>query len=195
MRVSWFVVVGFIIGAAASCGTAGPTVECTPSNCTGCCSDTGDCLAGDAVDACGGQGAACTSCAANQFCGGGACQQFADGDYDASFPEKAVTTINPDAGIFGFDGGTVVETQDDGGIQQVSYLSQLKPIFDAKCSACHNWTWANLVPAEVTPGDPASSNVYTRTSSGDMPRGGATPLTSTQQRLLRDWILNGAPNN
>ena len=68
---------------------------------------------------------------------------------------------------------------------------------DSKCSGCHNWNYDNIVNTNnrVIPLNPSGSSMFTRTQSGDMPRGGAAPLTSTQLGLLRDWILNGAPEN
>jgi hypothetical protein len=95
----------------------------------------------------------------------------------------------PDAG--GPDAGA-----SDAGTMNVSYSTQVQPIFDARCSACHAWTYDTLVNVNgrITPGNLNASVVYGRTASGDMPRA-AVPLTATQVLLIHDWILNGAPRN
>ncbi len=200
MRASWFLLIGFVAGVGISCGAPGSSKPpCGPDVCSGCCTDTGDCLGGTAVFECGAGGEACQACAANQVCQAGVCGLFENGDYDASFPDAPDGGVNRDAGVFmgtdggggGLDGGG-----GDAGPQDVSYSSQVQPIFDAKCDACHSWSYDNIVGqnGRVVPGNLNGSSMYTRTLSADMPRGSA-PLTSTQQTLLRDWILNGAPRN
>lgn len=200
MRASWCLLFGFLAGVAISCGAPAPSKPpCGPESCDGCCSDTGDCLAGTAVFECGAGGAACEACAANQVCRAGACALFEGGDYDASFPDAPDASVNRDAGVFMSDGGTggTDAGTGDAGPQDVSYSAQIQPIWDAKCDACHSWSYDNIVntAGRVAPGNLNGSSMYTRTQSGDMPRGGVVPLTSTQQTLLRDWILNGAPRN
>jgi hypothetical protein len=85
----------------------------------------------------------------------------------------------------------------DAGPQNVSYSAQIQPIFDSRCDACHQWNYDTIVNqnGRITPGNVNASAIYTRTLSGDMPRGGGAPLTATQQLLIRDWILNNAPRN
>ncbi len=108
--------------------------------------------------------------------------------------------------------------------QQVSYASQVQPIWTAKCitMACHD----NTMPQErlnltasvsraalvgvssqqcpstqlVSPGAPDQSYLmFKLQGSGPcmtgsrMPKG--TSITSAQLQLVRDWIVNGAPNN
>ncbi len=195
MRAPSSLFVGFVIGVVAACSPPADTEACSADTCDGCCTEAGDCLSGAAVDACGAGGAACLACPANEVCRAGACGRYENGAYDASFPERPDAGINPDAGVYQPDGGTVVEPTDDGGVQMVSYLSQIKPIIDAKCVTCHAFTHANLISSgNVMPGSPDSSEFFTRVASDNMPRGGS-PLTNTQKRLIRDWILNGAPNN
>jgi hypothetical protein len=53
---------------------------CGPSNCTGCCDSGGHCSSGTAMASCGAGGAACTSCIAPSFCGGGQCRQAVCGN-------------------------------------------------------------------------------------------------------------------
>lgn len=109
--------------------------------------------------------------------------------------------------------------------QQVSYASQVQPIWAAKCisNACHD----NTMPQErlnltasvsraamvgvasqqcpstklVNAGNPDQSYLmFKLQGSGPcmtgsrMPKG-ASALTAGQLQLVRDWIVNGAPNN
>jgi hypothetical protein len=193
---------GFSLGLlAASCGqTMTPTKSCSPSTCQGCCTETGDCLVGTAVFECGTGGEACMACQANQVCRGGVCGLFEDGDYDASFPDRPDASIRYDAGVYHPpDSGVVMMDAGtgDAGPQNVSYSAQVQPIFDSRCDACHQWNYDTIVNqnGRITPGNLNASAIYTRTLSGDMPRGGGAPLTATQQLLIRDWILNNAPRN
>lgn len=190
---------GLLASVSVSCGqTMAPTKSCSPATCQGCCSDTGDCLAGTAVFECGTGGEACVACQANQVCQAGVCGLFENGDYDASFPDRPDASIRYDAGVYRPpDSGVVMmDAGVDAGPQNVSYSSQIQPIFDSRCDACHQWNYDNVVNqnGRITPGNLNASAIYTRTLSGDMPRGGA-PLTGTQQVLIRDWILNNAPRN
>ncbi|MDP2271006.1 MAG: hypothetical protein Q8N23_09610 [Archangium sp.] len=176
-----------------------PAKSCSAASCEGCCTESGDCLAGTAVFECGAGGGACSACAANEVCQAGACGVFENGDYDASFPELPDASIRydagvyrpPDSGVVTVDGGT------DAGPMTVSYAAQIQPIFDARCDSCHSWSYDTIVSmnGRIIPGNLNGSGIYTRTLGGDMPRGGGAPLTATQQTLLRDWILNGAPRN
>lgn len=109
--------------------------------------------------------------------------------------------------------------------QQVSYASQVQPIWTAKCisQACHD----NTMPQErlnltasvsraamvgiasrqcpstqlVKAGDPAQSYLmYKLQGSGPCMTGSRMPKTSPalsaiELQLIRDWIVNGAPNN
>lgn len=194
-------VVSFLAGAVmAACGPAPtPTKSCSAETCEGCCSESGDCLAGTAVFECGAGGEACVACSSNQVCQAGACGLFENGEYDAHFPDRPDASIRYDAGVFmAPDSGVVISDagMTDAGPMNVSYSAQVQPIFDARCDACHQWSYDVIVGVNgrIVPGNLNASGIYTRTLSGDMPRSGG-PLTGTQQVLLRDWILNGAPRN
>ena len=191
---------GLFVSVSASCGQpTGPAKSCSAASCEGCCSESGDCLAGTAVFECGTGGSACVACSANEVCQSGACGLFENGDYDASFPELPDASIRYDAGVYRPpDSGVVtVDAGSDAGPMNVSFSAQIQPIFDARCDSCHSWSYDNIVNTNgrIAPGNVNASSFYTRTLSGDMPRGGGAPLTATQQTLLRDWILNGAPRN
>lgn len=190
----------FVLSAVAACGPTGPGLkQCGPESCEGCCTETGDCLAGTAVFECGAGGGACLACEANQVCSAGSCHRFLDGGYEAAFPDAPDASVRLDAGTYvAPDGGAQLADAGvgDAGPMNVSYANQVQPIFDSKCDACHSWGYDTVVNqnSRVVPGNLGASALYQRTLSGDMPRSGG-PLTSTQQNLLRDWILNGAPRN
>jgi len=80
-------------------------------------------------------------------------------------------------------------------VPAIRYAVAIQPLFNV-CDRCHlPWTYPDLVPFRVTPGDPARSNLYQRlTGCGgrcqSMPPG--APLPSAQIQLVRDWILGGA---
>ena len=56
---------------ASGCGAAG---TCNASNCSGCCTDRGTCVAGTSATECGGGGEACSSCSAKSECAEKACR-------------------------------------------------------------------------------------------------------------------------
>ena len=91
--------------------------------------------------------------------------------------------------------------------QQVSFQTELAPIFNSSCavSGCHvsgahtpylstaiaytqilNGGYVNLA-------DPKGSKIY-QMITGEMAQYMAAPLKSNQQKVY-DWIRNGAPNN
>lgn len=105
MRRFFFVSL-FVVWANA-CGSQ--TRPCNASTCTGCCDESGECLAGTGLRECGMGGAACASCAANEVCREQACALFDGVDYDASFPG------DPD-GNYNFDAGVYDASRPDGGV-------------------------------------------------------------------------------
>lgn len=89
------------------------------------------------------------------------------------------------------------------GVLMPTYSSIQANVLRPKCSGCHNATrqdgGVNLstytaVMNTVTPGNPATSSLFTTTQSGDMPRRG-TRLTAAQLGAIRDWITQNAQNN
>lgn len=58
-----------------ACGnsTVHTTVQCTASNCAGCCDASGKCVEGTSATACGLNGGACRSCASALTCNAGTC--------------------------------------------------------------------------------------------------------------------------
>lgn len=132
-------------------------------------------------------------------------QRFAEW-VDAGAPECTPPDAGPDAG-----GCNVVPP--DGGY----YATQIQPIFDANCSACHFGSGAlgycklvgvpstcnpNLL--RVAPRDAGGSLLYLQLTNGagnctsyeprnsPQPLGSSNPAATTK---IRDWIVNGADAN
>ena len=69
-----------------------------------------------------------------------------------------------------------------------------KNILGISCSRCHGFNTYNSVMSIVSAGSPNSSSLYTEVSSGNMPKN-SSPMTSSQIKIIYDWIAAGAPNN
>ena len=88
---------------AAACGTQTP-VKCTSANCSGCCTDTGECLGNmkQSKQACGSMGADCRVCLPDQLCSAGKCvhdpnsmvvlDDGGSGDVDAGRPDSGAVS-------------------------------------------------------------------------------------------------------
>ena len=86
---------------------------------------------------------------------------------------------------------------------QVDYDSEIQPIFDDRCISCHGsmgglnlTSYENLMDGglsgdEVIPYDHASSELWIRVNSGQMPPGN-NDLTDDQVDLIAQWIDEGA---
>ncbi|MDP2273774.1 MAG: hypothetical protein Q8N23_15625 [Archangium sp.] len=88
------------LGSFLCLASCGPTaaVKCTAANCSGCCTETDECLGGmkQSAQACGAMGGACRVCLPQQLCTAGACVR----DPDAGFIlDDAGTSTEMDAGI------------------------------------------------------------------------------------------------
>jgi len=95
----------------------------------------------------------------------------------------------------------------------VSHAYNILDIYARNCTGCHAFTYANSVnqpatfgPAcagqiRITPGDTTLSVIYQKVRTATPSCGGVMPPPPTGQmsplqiRLIRDWILQGAPNN
>lgn len=91
----------------------------------------------------------------------------------------------------------------------VSYIANVKPIFDAKCIKCHGvestkegldmQTYENLMAGSrngsvLTPGDAANSVLVDLIVRGKMPNRGQK-LSAEEIQIITDWINQGASNN
>lgn len=91
-------------------------------------------------------------------------------------------------------------------VTDVSYQSDIQPIFDTRCVSCHgnavgltlnsydSVLGGSINGPVVLPSNPASSRLIQNVNSGFMPLGGP-PLTEVQVQTLSDWVAAGAPNN
>ena len=77
----------------------------------------------------------------------------------------------------------------------VSFQTLEATIIQPNCAGCHsNFGSYSGIMSIVNVGSPTSSLIYTYTTSGAMPRGGS-PLTSSEESQILQWIQAGAPNN
>lgn len=90
-----------------------------------------------------------------------------------------------------------------------SFSNTILPIFIANCSGCHNDNLANdgynfttyekVIAKKFYPGNPDDTKFYESITEDDeadrMPQAPNPRLSSGQILLIRNWILQGAPNN
>lgn len=67
-KVHSLLFLALLSGAATSLVACKPTSKCSATSCNGCCSDQGQCLAGNAASACGRGGNTCKACGATEMC-------------------------------------------------------------------------------------------------------------------------------
>jgi hypothetical protein len=89
-----------VLLAIAGCGTQGP-VKCTPSNCSGCCTENDECLGAmtQSAQACGKAGASCRVCLPQQSCVAGACSTNADASVILPREDAGPDPGQPDAAV------------------------------------------------------------------------------------------------
>lgn len=88
-----------------------------------------------------------------------------------------------------------------------TYENDIRPLFQAKCSKCHNdkvrksdldlSTPANILKGGesgrvVVPGKPGESPLYEKVHSGAMPPGKGNRLSSSEVETIKNWIASGA---
>ena len=90
--------------------------------------------------------------------------------------------------------------------QQVSFSTDIQPIFNSRCISCHGGTeglyldsYAGVMNGSmswpvVIPGDPINSRLIQLVSSEYMPYGGP-PLSQDEVQSLVNWVAAGAPND
>lgn len=112
-------------------------------------------------------------------------------------PAQTGTATGSNGGTGQVGGGTTSP-------QTASFATINTTILKPSCVACHNGTtasggynfssYATTIQAVVA-GNAAMSNLYIDVANGNMPLGGASPLTASQISLIQSWINAGAPNN
>ena len=92
---------------------------------------------------------------------------------------------------------------DDPEAPEVSFATQIQPIFNSKCTACHYTGNQNPDLSEgnayssintsryVNTAEPASSLIYTKAS----PTGNHVKYSEAEAALVLTWITQGAQNN
>jgi uncharacterized membrane protein len=101
------------------------------------------------------------------------------------------------------------ESTENAASGNVSYTSQVAPIFEAKCIKCHGveskkegldmLTYDNIMAGSrngsvITPGNAADSLLVQLIVEGEMPNRG-TKVTPEELQLIIDWVDQGALNN
>ena len=103
---------------------------------------------------------------------------------------------------------TVLELPpDDGGPipTDVSFATDIQPLFTAKCTSCHNGTIANpdlragsaynnIVPQHVVAGNAEASNLFNKLPGNNHSNVGFS-LSVDEIALVKAWIDEGAENN
>ena len=88
---------------------------------------------------------------------------------------------------------------DDPDYVEISYGTEIQPIFNSNCIGCHNASnildlregvsYNNLVPEYVVAGDADISELYTTVNSGH------GTASTDQKSLIKGWINQGALDN
>lgn len=129
----------------------------------------------------------------------------------ATFEETAIETIPPiEEGITVFAPltptplPTALPTQEPPSLEATTWAGGIGDLFSQRCSACHSTgtplggldatSYQTLVTGGdsgpgIVPGDPDSSMIIVRQSTGDHPG----QLSGDELALIREWILSGAP--
>jgi hypothetical protein len=94
-------------------------------------------------------------------------------------------------------------------VSSLSFSKDVYPIFEASCIKCHGvekvsrgldlTSYAKIMTGSikgpvVLPGDAENSLLVKLTAEGKMPKQGAK-LTPEQVEIVRNWVIQGAPNN
>lgn len=101
------------------------------------------------------------------------------------------------------------QTNTDGSAGGVSFVNDIKPIFDTRCIKCHGvertkegldmQTYENIMAGSrngsvVEPGNANNSLLVQLIEEGKMPDRG-DPVTADELQLIIDWVNQGALNN
>lgn len=109
-----------------------------------------------------------------------------------------VPTTNPTAGPTTAPSPSPTSTTSQ---TTVSFATQVAPLLQARCAACHTGAGVGGVSLFTEGGSPRYDNIrthlpniITQVANGTMPQGGPR-FTQSEVGLLTTWRDNGAPNN
>ena len=91
-------------------------------------------------------------------------------------------------------------------ITDVSFATDIQPLFTSKCASCHNGNIANpdlragsaynnIVPQHVVAGDAEASNLFNKLPGNGHPINAGFSLGVDEITLIKAWIDEGAENN
>ena len=104
MSTKWM----WVLLSAVIVGCSPMKVDCSASNCPGCCDTDGTCLSGSVQSVCGIDGNACKMCSVNATCVVGACVEGGTGGGSATGGGTGTGGGSATGGGSGTDGGTTV---------------------------------------------------------------------------------------
>lgn len=104
---------------------------------------------------------------------------------------------------------TVLELPpDNGGVipTDVSFATDIQPLFTAKCANCHDGSIANpdlragnayndIVPQHVVAGNAEASNFFNKLPGNNHPIDAGFSLSADEIALIKAWIDEGAEDN
>ena len=107
-----------------------------------------------------------------------------------------------------YDAFIELPPDDNGGVipTDVSFATDIQPLFTAKCIVCHNGNTANpdlrtgsaynnIVPQHVVAGNAEASNLFNKLPGNNHPIDTGFSLSADEMALIKAWIDEGAENN
>ena len=174
------ILAGIIVAGAPACGAR----TCSPQNCpTGCCNDTGVCVAGGENAACGNAGNVCVNCiASTQVCGVGTCVALGTGGSGGG------STM--DAGSGGGTGGgafNCARTEVDCSDQTIQQLSLLMNVSSGLITTNADGTgFRSTINATAGGSSPTESYVYARFTATGLEK---LPISDITALDSMDWDI------
>lgn len=172
---------GILVVGAPACGAR----TCSPQNCpTGCCNDTGVCVAGGENAACGNAGNVCVNCiASTQVCGEGTCVALGTGTGGGGGGTM-------DAGSGGGTGGgafTCVRTPVECSDQAIQQLGLLMNVSSGLITTTADGTgFKSTINATAGGSSPTESYVYARFTETGLEK---LPISDITALDSMDWDI------
>lgn len=181
-------------------GTVDRTRACTPENCSGCCTETGSCLSGEADTACGAYGQLCSACPSGEQCSTRECVAVID-----ACPADAgvVTTAQLHSALLGARCGKSCHVLGGPASQYGSFAYDVTTQTLVRKSS--HYAGEQRALKVVDPYKPRNSSLWLMlTADGGAGRDGplgektgprepadGTSLSSSELQLVKDWICSG----